>query len=122
MSNDGDEELEGYWTDVRGPVAPRPPRPPRPKGPSAPRRVTIQFQKGYRRDSPWVNAYLSVLLYADRGIILTRGAGAHQTWYGDGRMWCAAYSRRHPASHKFPKKATGWRIHPSSLERIKASL
>lgn len=85
-------------------------------------RVTVQFQRGYAKTSPWVDAYVARVLYADKEIILTRGAGAHQAWYNHGGYRCAAYSLKHPVAQKVPKKATGWRLHPSSLERIKAAL
>lgn len=80
--------------------------------------VTIQYQET-RKPYRWVNAFRARVLFADRKTILVRGAGSESLFRGNGDMNMAGYHRDHPAAKKIPWRHGGWRIHPTSLARLK---
>jgi len=84
-----------------------------------PMRVTIQYQE-VRNPHRWKNAFTARVLFADRQIVLVRGAGSHSTFDPNGPFKSAGWRREHPAAKSIPKRHGTWRLHPKSVDRLKA--
>lgn len=85
-------------------------------------KVTVQFQEP-RKPYAWVNAFKATVLFADRKIILLRGAGSHQIFGADG--WKSiGHSSLGATAKKIPKRpyAKGWRIEPEELKALKKAM
>jgi len=79
-------------------------------------RVTVQ----YREPHGWKTAFVGRVLYHDQNIILVRGAGSHSVFGGEGWYSSVGLKNDHPAKLRLPRRTKGYRLHPKSVERLKA--
>lgn len=79
-------------------------------------RVTIQYQET-RKPHAWKNAFVALVLYADREIILVRGCGSYSSFHANGDMRGVGYNPKHPHAKGIPARRRRWRIQPSGLPK-----
>lgn len=84
-------------------------------------RVTLQV-RDTRKPYNWTTVFSARVLFADRRIILVRGAGTNSLFDADGQFQLAGWNPKHPAAKRVPKNHGAWRIHPKSLKRLKDCL
>lgn len=82
-------------------------------------RVTIQYREA-KQPYAWKTCFEGRALYHDDKIILVRGAGSHSIFTGNGYYRSVGFNPKHPAYLARPRRTKGYRVHPKSLERLKA--